>query len=185
MILFLSPVLALLLAEGTEAIAGLFKHPAWLTWTIRFALAVYLLFGPLTLAAENLTAPKTREHIRPTMEYLRDFRKDGDLVYVYYWAEHAVHYYAPKYGFEMPDFIIGADHHDQPEAYRAELDALRGNGRVWFLFSHVYEDRDFNERDYILDYLDSIGELLREYRVPGTSVYLYLYNLKIITNPLP
>ncbi len=49
--------------------------------------------------------------------------------------------------------------------------------RVWFLFSHVYEQGDFNERDYILNYLDSIGELSREFRVPGTSVYLYLYDL--------
>jgi uncharacterized membrane protein len=178
MVLFLAPALILLLADGTEAVAALFARPAWLAWTVRLALTGYLLFGPLTIAAENFTAPKTREHIRPTMEYLRDFRKDGDLVYIYYWAEHAVHYYAPKYGFEMSDFIIGTDHHDQPEAYRAELDSLRGNSRVWFLFSHVYEDGDFNERDYILGYLDSVGKLLREYRVPGTSIYLYLYDLK-------
>ena len=57
------------------------------------------------------------------------------------------------------------------------MDALRGHDRVWFLFSHVYENGDFNERDFILNYLDSIGDLQREYRVPGTSVYLYLYDL--------
>jgi hypothetical protein len=141
-------------------------------------LAGYLLFSPLSLAAENFAAPKLREHIRPTMETLRGFRKDGDLVYVYYWAEHAVRFYAPKYGFAMSDFILGADHHDQPELYRAELDALRGNGRVWFLFSHVYENGDFNEREFILGYLDSIGDLSRAYNAPGTSVFLYLYDLR-------
>ena len=182
MILFLAPALTLLLAEGMDSVAALFTRPRWLAWTIRILLAGYLLFGPLTLAAENFTAPKMREHIRPTMEYLRDFRKDGDLVYVYHWAEHAVRFYTPKYGFDMSNFILGADHHANPELYRAELDALRGRERVWFLFSHVYEDGDFNERDFILEYLDSIGELSREYRVPGTSVYLYLYDLN---NPLP
>jgi uncharacterized membrane protein len=178
MLLFLAPALTLLLAEGTEAVAALFERPRWLAWTVRLALAGILLFGPLTLASENFAAPKMREHIRPTMETLRDFRKDGDLIYVYYWAEHAVRFYAPKYGFAMSDFILGADHHDQPEAYCAELDALGGHARVWFLFSHIYENGDFNERDFILEYLDSIGKLSRTYRAPGTSVYLYLYDLR-------
>jgi hypothetical protein len=155
------------------------SHPSrWLAWPVRVLLAGYLLFSSLSLAAENFAAPKLREHIRPTMETLRDFRKDGDLVYVYYWAEHAVRFYAPKYGFAMSDFIFGADHHDQPELYRAELDALRGHARVWFLFSHVYENRGFNEREFILDYLDSIGNLSRAYNVHGTSVFLYLYDLR-------
>ena len=178
MILFLAPILTLLLAEGAEVVAGSFTRPRLLTWIVRLALTVILLLGPLTIAVENFTAPKTREHIRPTMEYLRDFRKDGDLVYVYHWAEHAVRFYAPKYGFAMDDFIIGSDHHESPESYHAKLDALRGHERVWFIFSHVYEDGDFNERDFILEYLDSIGELSREVRFPGTSVYLYLYDLR-------
>lgn len=185
MILFLVPILTLLLAEGVDSVAALFTRPRWLAWTVRLALTGILLFAPLTLAAENFAAPKMREHIRPTMEILRDQHKDGDLVYVYYWAEHAIRFYAPKYGFAPSDFMLGADHHANPKLYRAELDALRDHERVWFLFSHVYEDGDFNERDFILSYLDSIGELSREFRVPGTSVYLYLYDLKITSNPQP
>ena len=177
MILFLSPILILLLAEGIEAAAG-WLPSAWLAWTARVLLAGYLLFGPLAASTENFLAPKYQEHIRPTMQYLRDYRKPGDLVYVYYWAAHAVRYYGPKYGMSMSDFIIGQDHHDDPAAYHAELNALRGHTRVWFLFSHVYENGNFNERDYILNYLNSIGRELREYRVPGTSVYLYLYDLQ-------
>lgn len=178
MILFLAPALTLLLADGVELIASLISRPRWLAWMLHLALAGFLLFSPLDLAAENFNAPKMREHIRPTMEYLRDHLKEGDVVYVYYWAEHAVGFYAPKYGMNMSNFIIGMDHHTDPAAYRAELDALRGRARVWFLFLHVYESGDFNERDFILDYLDSIGHGSREYRVPGTSVYLYLYDLR-------
>ena len=117
MILFLAPILILLLAEGIEAVAELFARPAWPAWTVRILLAGYLLFGPLSVSSENFVTPKYNEHIRPTMEYLRDYRKDGDLVYVYHWAEHAVHYYAPKYGMDLSAFISGADHHAQPEAY--------------------------------------------------------------------
>lgn len=181
MILFLAPILLLFLADGADLLLGSRTSVRWvggLKPAIQIALSAALLFSPLALAYENFTAPKMREHIRPTMQYLREHHRDGDLVYLYYWAEHAVRFYAPKYGFSMDDFIIGADHHADPELYRAELDALRGHGRVWVLFSHVYEDGDFNERDYILNYLDSIGELSREYRVPGTSVYLYLYDLR-------
>lgn len=178
MLLFLTPMIFLLLGEGLSALGLLFRtKPAASFWTLGLLAVVLILFNAQT-TAQNFAAPKTRELIRPTMEYLRDHRKDGDIIYVYYWTEPAVRYYAPKYGFEPSDFTIGADHHDQPELYRAELDSLRGHGRVWFLFSHVYEDGDFNERDTILVYLDSIGGLSREVRVPGTSVYLYLYDLK-------
>ena len=178
MILFLAPVLILFLAEGTEAIAGLFARSTVLAWIVRIFIAVYLLFGPVSVTVENFVTPKYQEHVRPTMEYLRDYRKDGDLVYVYYWAEHAVRYYAPKYGMDMSEFITGADYHDNPMAYDAELESLRGHERVWFLFSHVYENGDFNERDFILRLLDSMGEQQRQFRVPGTSVYLYLYDLR-------
>jgi len=45
------------------------------------------------------------------------------------------------------------------------------------MMSHVYEKGDFNEKDFILNYLDQIGTKKREFREPGTSVYLYLYDL--------
>lgn len=177
MIIFLAPVLILFLAEGVEAIAGLFARSAVIAWIVRVLIIVYLLYSPITVTFENFLTPKYQEHIRPTMEYLRDYRKDGDLVYVYYWAEHAVRYYAPKYGMDMSEFIIGTDYHDNPMAYSEELESLRGHEHVWILFSHVYENGDFNERDFILRLLDSMGEQLRQFRVPGTSVYLYLYDL--------
>ena len=178
MILFLAPVLILFLAEGIEAIAGLFARSRILPWIVRILLAVYLLYSPVSVSVENFLAPKYQEHIRPTMEYLRDYRKDGDLVYVYYWAEQAVRYYAPKYGMDMSTFILGADHRNNPADYSDDLEALRGHERVWFLFSHVYEDGNLNERNLILGMLDSMGKQLRQFRVPGTSVYLYLYDLR-------
>lgn len=178
MILFLAPVLILFLAEGVEAIASLFARSRVLAWTVRILLAVYLLYSPVSVSVENFLTPKYQEHIRPTMEYLRDFRRDGDVVYVYYWAEHALRFYAPKYGMDMSAFLIGTDYHDNPMGYAAELEALRGQERVWILFSHVYENGDFNERDFILGLLDGMGEQLRQFREPGTSVYLYLYDLR-------
>jgi hypothetical protein len=178
MILFLTPFLVLAIAEGMEAIAGLFARSRVLPWAVRGVLILYLFYGPLTISTENFVAPKYQEHIRPTMEYLRDYRKPGDIIYVYYWAEHAVRYYAPKYGMDMSEFTIGADRSNNPVEYFDDIQALRGNARVWFLFSHVYETSSFNERDVILGILDSMGKQLRQFREPGTSVYLYLYDLR-------
>jgi len=178
MLLFTAPAFFILLGEGIETPILLLKRNVPASSWISSLLAISLVVANTQTTALNFVTPKYREHIRPTMEYLRDHRKPGDLIYIYYWAEPAVRFYAPKYGFAMSDLIIGADHHDQPELYQTELEAYHGHERVWFLFSHVYENGDFNERDTILEYLDSIGELSREIRVPGTSVYLYLYDLQ-------
>ena len=44
--------------------------------------------------------------------------------------------------------------------------------------SHVYESGSFNEKDFILSDLQQMGKKKRELRVPGTSVYLYLFDLQ-------
>ncbi len=201
MILFLAPAFTLLLAEGAD-LAGFIgrtlgrefstnnsprpqrtlRKPvassAILAWAIRLALAATLLFDPLSLAAENFAAPKMPEHIRPAMQALQEEWEEGDLIYVYHWAEPAVRFYAPHFGFAVSHFILGADHHQNPEAYHAELDSLRGHERVWVLFSHVYEADGFNERDYILNYLDMVGQMRQQIRRPGMTVFLYLYDLR-------
>ena len=60
----------------------------------------------------------------------------------------------------------------------SQLDLCKGQPRMWIFFSHVYEKGDFNERYFIVNYLNQIGEKRREFRVPGTSVFLYLYDLE-------
>lgn len=178
MTLFLVPAGFILIGEGVQAFGLLLKkRPRASAWIVS-VLAIALVAGNARASAQNFAAPKLREHLRPTMEYLRNARKPGDSFYIYYWAEPAFSYYAPKYGLFLPNTVFGTEHHAQPELYFSELDALRGRERVWVLFSHVYEENGFNERDYILSYLDSIGKLSRQFREPGTSVYLYLYDLR-------
>ncbi len=178
MLLFTAPAMLILLGEGTY-VPGLLlrRSPAASFWTSSL-LAVALIAFHTPSAVQAFLAPKMSEHIRPALAYLRDHRRPGDRIYIYYWAEPAVRYYAPKFGFQMADFILGNDHHRRPEAYHVELNALRGHPRVWFLFSHVYEQGDYNERKYFLDYLNQIGKRRLQARFPGTSVYLYLYDLR-------
>lgn len=177
MVIFAAPAFFLLIGAGLEIITLIRLPPVASRWVLSL-LAVSLVVFNAQTPIQNFMDPLYREHIKPSMEYLRDFRKEGDIIYVYYWAEPAVRYYAPKYGMDMSEFIIGVNHHDNPMTYSADLESLRGHERVWVLFSHVYENGDFNERDFILRLLDSMGEQLRQFRVPGTSVYLYLYDLR-------
>jgi len=177
MLLFLTPIIFMFLAAGIDWVGSLIK-PNWLGVVVRLGLAGYFLFTPIQYSVERFIAPKMQEDIEPTMEYLRENYREGDKIYVYYFTEPAFRFYAPKFGFERDDYIAGEKHQDDPEAYLRELDMLAGNKRVWLIFSHIYVSDDFNERDYMLAYLDSMGERIREYRVPRTSVSLYLYDLK-------
>ena len=177
MLLFTTPIFFLYLAAGIDEFGRLIQTK-WLGTAVRLALVGYFIFAPLQFSIEGFLTPKMREHIRPTMAYLKENYRKGDLIYVYYYTEPAFRFYAPKFGFASEQYIAGTRHQDNPESYLREIDKLDGNKRVWIIFSHVYERGDFSERDYMLDYLNSIGNKTKEYRVPRTSVYLYLYDLK-------
>lgn len=179
MILFLVPVGLILLGKTLEALYGRlqqYQFPGALATTIVIG---FLLYGPLVTSVQSFMAPKYFEHIRPTMDYLRNSWKDGDAMYVSHGALPAFRFYAPFYRLQDIPYEFGkrADYKN-PQNILRQLDSFKGQPRVWVLFSHVYERGDFNERDFVLNYLNQVGEKKREFRVPGTSVSLYLYDLK-------
>lgn len=181
MILFLTPAAFIAFGGFVEWLGRAIRNPLASGGT-RGLAAVFLVFLAAQTSIPNFVSPVYREHIKPTMEYLREKYKEGDQIFVYYWSEPAFRYYAPKFGFEAGDYVASARHSEEPEGNIAEIAPLLGHKRVWFIFSHVYEKDDFNERDYILEYLNSVGELTREFRSPGASVYLYLYDLTHVTH---
>jgi hypothetical protein len=142
-------------------------------------LAGYLIYGPFVTSMQNLVEPKYFEHIRPSMETLRDAWKDSDMLFVSSGALPAFRFYAPFYGLENISYEFGKrEDYKDPQNILSQLDSLKGQPRAWILLSHVYEKGDFNEKDFIANYLDQTGQKKREFRVPGTSVFLYLYDLK-------
>ncbi len=177
MLLFATPLFILILAGGVDGLASLLKN-RYLSHGSRLILAAYLIWTPLNVSFAEFVQPKMRENIKPTLEYLSEYRKPGDTLYVYYNAAPAFRFYASQYRLALDNTVIGVDHSADPKAYYAELNQLDGRKRVWLLFSHVYEQGEFNEKDFILNYMDQLGEKVKEYRVPATSVYLYLYDLK-------
>ncbi len=49
---------------------------------------------------EQFASPKYFEHIRPSMEYLKENWKQGDSMFITNGAVPAFEYYAPIYGLE-------------------------------------------------------------------------------------
>ena len=178
MILFLVPIGLLLIGKAFEVIGARLRRYQ-LPGVFAILLAGYLLYGPVVTSVQNFIAPKYFEHIRPTMETLRDAWKDGDVLYVSNGALPGFRFYAPFYGLENIPYEYG-----KREDYRTiqniagQLSSFDGQPRVWVLLSHVYQRGDFNERDFILNTLNENGEKKREFRQPGTSVFLYLYDLE-------
>lgn len=177
LILFSAPLFIALLAAGVDEVCRWLQRPRGLRIIVGAAIAVGLLYTPFTSAAQNFISPKYPEHIRPALAYLRENRKPGDTIYVYYWAVPAFRYYAPLYGFSETDFVAGNNYETNPPGLLPEADQYKGRQRVWVLFSHVYEKDGYNEKDALLAHLDEIGDRKREFIRPGTSVSLYLYDL--------
>jgi hypothetical protein len=179
MILFLVPIGLILLGKAVEALYGQLRKYQFPGVFVASAVVGLLIYGPLVTSVQSFVAPKYFEHIRPTMDFVRNSWKDGDALYVSSGALPAFRFYAPFYGVENISYEFGLrEDYKNPPNILKQLDLFAGQPRVWILFSHVYEKGDFNEREYILNYADQMGEKKREFRVPGTSVFLYLYDLK-------
>ncbi len=174
MLLFWAPTLIIFFGAGLSYIYDLIRKK-YIALILSVLLAFIFLFSPMQEAFAKLEKPLYREHIRPTMGYLKDNLRDDDLVYLYHYTEPAFRFYLPKYSLEQIQYVVGGSYETQPEKYLTEINNLKLKGRVWFLFSHVYEDASINEEEFIRSYLDEIGEKKRKYRYPGSSVSLYLY----------
>jgi hypothetical protein len=179
MILFLIPIGLILLGKSVEFIDQRLQNPRWLGRSLAAALTLFLVFGPLMTSASDFLTPKYYEHIRPSMRVLQESWRPGDAIYVSNGAVPAFEFYAPLYELSGMEYLSNTrdDYRDSDKIAR-QLDSLKGKPRVWVLLSHVYERGDFNEKDFILDDLRRNGRIKREFRVPGTSVYLYLFDLQ-------
>ena len=179
MILFFVPVGLILIGKAVEAFHRRVERFGLPGRVSVLLLAGFLLYGSITTSIQNFLEPKYFEHIRPTMDFVREAWKDGDVLYVSHGALPAFRFYAPFYRLEDIAYEFGKrEDYKNPQNLLSQLDSFQGRPRVWILLSHVYERGEFNEREFVLNYLDQIGEKQREFRLPGTSVFLYLYDLE-------
>lgn len=182
LVLFLTPFVLLLIAEGAAYIC----HRAWakgLSW-LGILYLVLLLVYPIGSASALLIQPDWREEIKPVIAYVRQHQQPGDVVYVYQRGEYQFKYYAEQYGYRPGEYIIGVDdldHEDgygvsvqEAQRYRADLDQLQGRPRVWIILSHISHVRD--ETRLVESHLDQLGHRLAAFYQPGSYVLLYDLN---------
>jgi hypothetical protein len=178
MILFLIPMGLILIAKAAEAIYQSLQRQNIVGTLTLLILSAYLLYGPVATSLSYFIHPKYYEHIRPAMGFLQEMWRSDDMMYVSNGAVPAFEFYAPTYALSDAAYTSNErDAYQDHNKILKQLDTLRGDRRVWILLSHVYEKDDFNEKDFILNYLKQNGTRKREFRVPGTSVYLYLFDL--------
>jgi Dolichyl-phosphate-mannose-protein mannosyltransferase len=209
-VLLLGPVAVTLLAAGTQLYpfsgrAILFLMPVW-------ALAVAECSGRLveglvrirlprpvasTLPAIALAVvvvrdlpPYRAEEMRPVLANLARRRLPGDQIYVYYPAEPAYRFYGPRAALSLDDTSFGRCHRGEPRRYLRELDAFRGQPRVWVVRTHVY--RELFEADILDGYLGRMGNRKEALLEEGAEAVLWdLSNAGALpadaaeTHPLP
>jgi hypothetical protein len=105
-------------------------------------------------------------------------RQTGDKIFAYWGAGPATAFYGPLYGIDPTDVIVGKVHRRDFSPYDEELAPLRGNRRVWVIFSHDFHKR---ERNTVVFKLDSMGRRLDLYppQTVRTDAAAYLYDLTV------
>jgi hypothetical protein len=175
LLLFIVPMVILFITEGVErSYQVLRKYNFVMAIGLWIVLVGLLFYQPVKAAVFwNLSNPTMEEHIKPVMVYLGQNKQDTESIYVYYGARPAFEYYAPLYGFENSDYIIGISSRAQPEKYIQDIDTLNRQGRIWFVFSHNCSWCKVNEEVYFLEHLDELGTKIDKFESLGASVYLY------------
>jgi len=173
-ILFIVPFILLFIGEG---VVFLYENTRNYSGVVGILLVGLLFYGPLTTAASH-TAKKTgyaimpHEDTRSVMKYVKEHRKQGDVLYLYHFSTYPFKYYAERYGFSNDDYIEGIYSTHDWSKYLDDLEKLRGSKRVWLMFSHTDEEKGNSEMFYI-NHLDNLGTWLDGFESVGAAVYLY------------
>jgi len=131
---FLVPVVWLGVGAGVVHLWQLLlERDRWIAW-----LLASMLWGhPLLNVLQLLQSPRHVQEFRPVAEHLQAHRRPGDVLYLCHASQNALRYYAELLGFELEPLRLGtAVDFAGPELHQ-DLESLRGQGRVWFVFVYV------------------------------------------------
>ncbi len=184
LIVFIVPLLILVIAEGAVAIKKTLDQNNRLLGGL---FLVLLLIVPVMAALYHAVKPMLREELRPVVGYLKAHIQLGDTLYIYDGALRGFRYYSSLYHF-TPAFVKGVrSRGGNAQEYLKDFQQLEGKPRVWLLFSHVHNADNFDERQFIVNYLETVGKRLDGYEVEGNRMYgskgqaaeasVYLYDL--------
>lgn len=118
-------------------------------------IAMAILLGPPVAALAEAPPPYEIEHHRAVLEYLKEHRRPGDVVYVFPLSRIGTLYYGPSYGLQPNEWVTGICDRFDTRAYVRDVDRFRGAPRLWLLTSG---GRPFRiARSSVQGYLGAIG----------------------------
>ena len=87
------------------------------------------------------------------MNYLKEQKREGDVLYVYHGARPAFTFYAPRFYLDKMSVVLGRSSEDDWGDYEKEIEKLRNHKRVWILFSHSQTPTGVDEKRLFLYFL--------------------------------
>jgi len=181
-LLFLIPFSIMLMAEGMGRVYSLIsKWNRGLAIAVSGATILLVFWIPLTGINAKFRTPPLGEDIKPVMAYVQENRAQNDIIYVFHGATPAFTYYAPFYGLTTGQIIAGKDIIAVRRALQQFMDdvnGLRGNSRVWFIFSDVVDCGGCkgDMEAFYTQYIDQFGTVIVTFKATGADVYLYNLN---------
>jgi hypothetical protein len=166
-LVFLVPSFALVMAAGAASLPRLLRRGPGV-----YAAAAAILLLPSAAYALR-SVPHLRNEIKPLLAYAAEQRRPGDLMYVYYNGLPSYEFYAPRYGWGPRDTVRGVCSRLRPERYAEDLSRLRGRARVWVLIVEGAPIGDFDEKRFMVDFLEHVGRRLDDRVAIGAALYLY------------
>lgn len=196
-ILFLVPVAALLVAEGTALVAALGRRLPGLRTTVAVVLGLAVLAAPGWRALTVLVHPRKHEEIKSAIVVIRRDWRPGDTLYVSNPTAFALRYYLecdcldmPRWPFRRtdagdskqsvalrshrPDLIAGLAPLAGLSSYVSDIRKLKGRRRVWLLYTHVSSPAELGylRRDLPRE-LAVFGRQRRAFTATGVTLFLY------------
>jgi len=176
--LFLTPFAFLLMASGLH---GLYAFVSRWNRFLALTSCILLAFASLWMASPTsfsvFMEPGERD-IKPALQYIAENRAAEDTIYVFHAADPVFAYYAPFYGLDAGDIVIGFDTPRKKralEGFYDDVSALQGKEKVWFLFSEIVDcpGCESDQQAFYVEYLNNFGIMLDSFDGSGGNVYLY------------
>ncbi|MCX7995006.1 MAG: glycosyltransferase family 39 protein [candidate division WOR-3 bacterium] len=180
LLLFIVPSMVIAIAAGIDTLRS---KLVFFSNRLGIFLVITLLAYPVGLAFYHLIKPRGSEELRVVMRYLRNHYREGDVIYLYYAAKNAFQYYSDKFDFASVEYIAGTEPKNDWGDYYFDLVKLKGNKRVWIIFSHIVTWKGVDEERLFLSYLNLIGKKIDSFRVSGASAYLYDLSISLNAQP--
>ena len=155
------------------------KNFSWAKPWLTNAVAVIIVLPSVLVIVLGISSlPIESEPVKKMLTYYNEHKQAGDVLYVQGSGDLYMHYYGPKYGIQ--DYILGQyDYTISTGAYLKDLEQLKGNKRVWFLFTGFRPEMNptLSPKD-IQDIFSGEAELIEEkhFESAGYPNFLNLYD---------